>query len=459
MKNHGSTEDDDDEKKTSAEEASPTEVLKDANIKEEDAAEEFSSDVPSMAELWAPSDSSPFDSSQSPPASKVNDDDGRKVAFGIVSDTKKLEHAPTGEPPYASLPSASKVNDNDDRNDAHGGAIGTKILEHAPPSESMPSPGLQMGDLLERPAVVYASNHDVAPGAFHVPSTGNTATSRTSRSPSSYESIRELTHEESKQEEGLPNSPATGAHDSSRPTAETGFYAVEAQRVPDGNDERKLMVAEAQYVRMKWYQRPLFWWIFVCGLVGALVVLVVLVVGSPPSSTPLTPEQIACNFLSIGNATMCRSKVAFDTYNEDDTTTGSSIPSEIGLLIQLTELAFYDNALTSTIPSEIGLLTQLTVLSFFNNTLTSSIPSEIGLLTQLTVLDFSSTTLTSTIPSEIGLLSQLINMYIFNTNLRGVIPSSLCALPSLKEYIFIDCGEITCDSGCCSDYGSGSSCN
>jgi Leucine-rich repeat (LRR) protein len=113
--------------------------------------------------------------------------------------------------------------------------------------------------------------------------------------------------------------------------------------------------------------------------------------------------------------------------------TGSTIPSEIGLLTQLMFLSFSDNSLTSTIPSEIGLLTKLKRLTFSFNQLTSTIPNEIGLLTQLTVLSFRSNWL------------------------EGTIPSSLCSLPSLVSSIWIDCGEITCDSGCCRE-GWGSPC-
>ena len=193
-----------------------------------------------------------------------------------------------------------------------------------------------------------------------------------------------------------------------------------------------MMVAEAEFVRMKWYQRR---WIFLglalfaCGLVVAVVVLVVRPqsatdtssLTSPTSApTSLTPEQIACNFLSEPDVAECRSTVVFG-----GTTTGSTIPSEIGLLTQLQGLSFSSNQLTSAIPSEIGLLTQLTYLSFWSNSLTSTIPSEIETLTQLRSLWFN------------------------NNTLMGTIPSSLCSLPSLITNIFIDCGEITCASGCC----------
>ena len=115
--------------------------------------------------------------------------------------------------------------------------------------------------------------------------------------------------------------------------------------------------------------------------------------------------QVACAFLDISDLRTCCSTTRFD-----DKTVGTIIPTEIGLLTQLGYLDLYNNALTSTIPTEIGLLTQLTLLAFLNN------------------------------------------------NLMGTIPSSLCSLPSLVPYIFIDCGEITCASGCCKSEYYGSSC-
>ncbi|KAI2512116.1 hypothetical protein MHU86_2203 [Fragilaria crotonensis] len=410
--------------------------------------------------------------------------------------------------------------ENCDRPSALGSAtaIGTKTLEHAPPSDPMHSPGLRKLKSLENPAVVSANNHDVVPGAYPV---RNTATSQASRPQSNgYAFTREFPNVESMQEDGETDMvrACTGMHDISLVDAERGFYFVEATPVPDGNEEGTMMVAEAQYVRMKWYQRPAYRWIlvgsilFACGLVGAVVVLVVrpTSVASSASSTfptlapttgstgalpttpqptsastssassmspttpqptmapttafptskptSLTPRQIACNFLSIPNVTECRSTVKFDSGSSDDKTTGSTIPSEIGLLTQLTYLDFSNNALTSTIPSEIGLLTELTLLSFYINSLTSTIPSEIGLLTQLTGLDFFNNVLNSTIPRAIGRLQELQWMDFTGNELKGTIPSSLCSLPTLASAIFIDCGTITCASGCCSDRTDHSSC-
>jgi hypothetical protein len=58
-----------------------------AKIKEYAFAKEFTTDLPRMAMLSAPSDSSPYASLRSIPASKIDDHDGRDVAH--CSGTKK----------------------------------------------------------------------------------------------------------------------------------------------------------------------------------------------------------------------------------------------------------------------------------------------------------------------------------------------------------------------------------
>ena len=199
---------------------------------------------------------------------------------------------------------------------------------------------------------------------------------------------------------------------------------------------------EPCHEELKWHKRPLYRWIFVglalfvCIIVGTVVGLVIR-----QSSTPKAPKQIACDFLSIPDLTTCQSTLDFsrDRY-------GSTIPSEIGLLTQLTFLSIYDNELKGTIPSEVGLLTQLMALVFNNNELVGTIPSEVGLLTQLTYLAIKDNKLVGTIPSEVGLLTQLKILRFRDNELVGTIPASLCTLP-INIYIY--CGEFTCASGCC----------
>ncbi|KAI2494424.1 hypothetical protein MHU86_20107 [Fragilaria crotonensis] len=240
MENRGIADDVDDVTKDSS---------RDGGIQEHDFAEEFSSDLPSIAmPSSAPSGSSLYASLSSPSAAKVDD---RDVAHGAGSftDTKKLEHAPPGDPMQL-------------------------------------TPGFGMVDSTGGPPVVYASNDGVGPGAFPVRSTRNTATRRMFRSPiGSYDSTREVTNEESKQEDGVPNSAAVGS----------ALYPVEAQRVPDGNEDGTMIVAEAQHLKTKWYQRR---WIFVglallaCGFAAAVVVLVVRPQSASTSSSSTSPPTV-----------------------------------------------------------------------------------------------------------------------------------------------------------------------
>eukprot|EP00966_Prymnesium_polylepis_P118456 2739094-Prymnesium_polylepis.1 len=65
---------------------------------------------------------------------------------------------------------------------------------------------------------------------------------------------------------------------------------------------------------------------------------------------------------------------------------GGEVPSELGLLTQLTALSMHSNSLSGEAPSELGLLTQLTYLSMTSNSLSGEVPSELGLLTRLTEL-------------------------------------------------------------------------
>jgi hypothetical protein len=330
---------------------------------------------------------------------------------------------------------------------------GINRLDHAPTVEPMRAPGQRMvvADSAERPSVMFSNHHDVASGSCSVSPSSDTPTRRASPFlVGSHGSAIGFVDESSKEEEDVPHS------------VEGGLYIVEAHRVPDVDEEGKIMVAEAHHVVMKWYQRPLYRRILVGSTVlgcGLLVVVIILIVrppaaaasssslwpstvaqvsSVPPTPLPiiLTPEQIACNFLSIPNVTECRSKVMFDSYKSNDTTTGFTIPSEIGLLTQLTYLDFYGNQLTSKIPSEIGLLSNLTLLSVWNNQLTSTIPNEIMLLTNLVNLDLLFNQLTGTIPNEIALMTLLARLDASSNQVISTIPTEIGLLTHLTFLSF-----------------------
>jgi hypothetical protein len=108
----------------------------------------------------------------------------------------------------------------------------------------------------------------------------------------------------------------------------------------------------------------------------------------------------------------------------------TSLPSEIGKLVNLKELWVFDNRLTS-LPPEIGKLVNLEKLYVFDNQLTS-LPSAIVKLVNLKELQVSSNQLTF-LPPEIGLLRNLIYFGYFNNPVEYIPPQVQRLLNSLQN--------------------------
>lgn len=257
----------------------------------------------------------------------------------------------------------------------------------------------------------------------------------------------------------------------------------------------------------KWYFRPGYLAMFAgatCIIIVAIVVPVILSssnqaappkTNTAPTSAPtfdptLSPEQIACNFIARTNLVDCRSTLEVIT---PSIAQGATIPSEIGLLTQLTHLELDFIPLVGTIPPSLSNLSRLIFLSLFNNQLTvkipplsslskltylnlghnqlvGSIPSlsnlskldylsvgsnqltgtipDLSKLSLLTWLELEGNPLIGTIPSSVSNLSQLTSLLLYDTQLTGTMPSSLCSSLGILS-IYIDCGEITCDPTCC----------
>jgi len=106
----------------------------------------------------------------------------------------------------------------------------------------------------------------------------------------------------------------------------------------------------------------------------------------------------------------------------------TSVPPEIGDLINLTGLYLNDNKLT-LLPPEIGTLTKLTNLNLENNQLTA-LPPEIGKFTDLTYLSVSNNQLAA-LPPEIGALVKLDRLYLINNHITW-LPPDIGLLASLK---------------------------
>ena len=121
------------------------------------------------------------------------------------------------------------------------------------------------------------------------------------------------------------------------------------------------------------------------------------------------------------------------------------IPTELGLLTNLTELIFNSCDIVripteickltklyylkleynklNKLPIEIGKLTNLITLMLSYNEFTY-LPTEIGHLTNIIILDIDNNNI-STLPSEIGLLKKMTKFSCYNNRLTGTIPDEI----------------------------------
>lgn len=109
------------------------------------------------------------------------------------------------------------------------------------------------------------------------------------------------------------------------------------------------------------------------------------------------------------------------------------VPSEIGLLTQLTSLELDDLA-SGPLPTQLGNLKSLAMLDLtYNRCLNTTIPSFLleQLAPSLEYLDISYGTFRGTVPTQIGLLTQL-------TTLRGIY-----TMPRLTHWFVTELGQLT----------------
>eukprot|EP01106_Pelomyxa_sp_JSP_P000833 TRINITY_DN1121_c0_g2_i2.p1 TRINITY_DN1121_c0_g2~~TRINITY_DN1121_c0_g2_i2.p1 ORF type:complete len:956 (+),score=111.10 TRINITY_DN1121_c0_g2_i2:412-2868(+) len=101
-----------------------------------------------------------------------------------------------------------------------------------------------------------------------------------------------------------------------------------------------------------------------------------------------------------------------------------SIPTEIGLLTNLTKLNLTDNDISGQIPKEISCLPRLQNLSISITDINGTIPSNLGQTGELVWLDLHSNKLVGTIPSALG-NSTLQHLDLSYNHLCGSIPNRL----------------------------------
>lgn len=135
-----------------------------------------------------------------------------------------------------------------------------------------------------------------------------------------------------------------------------------------------------------------------------------------------------------------------------------TIPVEISLLTDLTQINLSYNRIRGSIPTEVGLVPLLEQFILSNASLvsdyariclasrlcssfcpflrhpsqTGSIPSEIGLLSELITIDVIFNEISGTIPSELGLLTKLSRFFLDGNDIVGTLPSQIGQLVELR---------------------------
>jgi len=117
-----------------------------------------------------------------------------------------------------------------------------------------------------------------------------------------------------------------------------------------------------------------------------------------------------------------------------DNEIGGLIPSEIFKLQELVKLYLGSNKIVGTIPNEVLLLNNLANLYLESNQLTGSIPENIGDMKSLEGLSLYKNKLQGSIPRSIGLLKNLYVCYLDNNDLTGTIPPEIGSLLSLTDF-------------------------
>ena len=113
--------------------------------------------------------------------------------------------------------------------------------------------------------------------------------------------------------------------------------------------------------------------------------------------------------------------------------TGGSIPTEVGLLTFLESLQAWSNSLTGTIPMQLFLLSNLSELRLSTNSISGTISTRISGLSKLRRLELAEMGLSGSMPTEVGLLTELREINLQNNSLYGSIPSEFGGLTLLSE--------------------------
>ena len=127
---------------------------------------------------------------------------------------------------------------------------------------------------------------------------------------------------------------------------------------------------------------------------------------------------------------------------------GGTIPTQIGLLPQLSYIYLSQNRLSGTLPTQVGLLPQLSWLYPSDNRMSGTLPTQIGRLTRLTHLYAGAvrpvkTLLSGTLPTEVGLLANVSDLWVAETKLSGTLPTQIGLLANISAWLNLHANVIS----------------
>ena len=109
------------------------------------------------------------------------------------------------------------------------------------------------------------------------------------------------------------------------------------------------------------------------------------------------------------------------------------MPTDLGRLGALTELALDENELSGAVPPEFADLASLRVLNLSSNRLSGDIPAALGRISGLRELNLDGNKFEGAIPGALGQLRNLETLNLSGNGLTGGIPSELGNLPALRS--------------------------
>eukprot|EP00978_Attheya_sp_CCMP212_P013843 scaffold34927_cov58-Attheya_sp.AAC.1 len=147
----------------------------------------------------------------------------------------------------------------------------------------------------------------------------------------------------------------------------------------------------------------------------------------PKSNAWLTPES-ECTW----GGTSCNTGTTMDSIDFQDNIIAGLLPSELGQLTGLKNLALEEGLISGTIPSQIGSLQLLEILDLNVNSMRGAIPASLYTLENLIEFDIDTNDFSGSISSAIGQMRNLRFVQFFNNKFTSTLPDTLGELTALE---------------------------